>query len=152
MSKERVAIVKVVEQDIDAALERIARLLGGLESLIPRGSRVLVKPNFVFVPTDRGVTHPALVEAERKVAREQVQGKPENIVDKITEGRLRKYLEEVTLLGQAFVKDPDITVGRLIGDAGASVNRFMRLELGEGIEKKAENFADEVMAQVKGGR
>ena len=63
MSKERVAIVKVVEQDIDAALERIVRLLGGLGATIPSGSRVLVKPNFVFVPTDRGVTHPELVEA-----------------------------------------------------------------------------------------
>ena len=63
MSKERVAIVKVIEQDIDAALERIVGLLGGLEDLIPRGSRVLVKPNLVFAPTDRGITHPELVEA-----------------------------------------------------------------------------------------
>jgi uncharacterized protein (DUF362 family) len=63
MSKERVAIVKVVEQDIDAALERMAGLLGGLENLVSRGSRVLIKPNFVFPPTDRGVTHPELIEA-----------------------------------------------------------------------------------------
>jgi uncharacterized protein (DUF362 family) len=63
MSRERVAIVKVVEQDMDRALERIAGLLGGLKDLIPSGSRVLVKPNFVFSPTDRGITHPELVEA-----------------------------------------------------------------------------------------
>ena len=84
------------------------------------------------------------------VAQAETSGKPADIIEKMVQGRLQKYLAEVTLLGQAFVKDPDITVGRLIGDAGASVNRFMRLELGEGIEKKAENFAEEVMAQVRG--
>ncbi len=84
------------------------------------------------------------------VAQAETSGKPADIIEKMVQGRLQKYLAEVTLLGQAFVKDPDITVGKLIGDAGASVNRFMRLELGEGIEKKAENFAEEVMAQVRG--
>jgi len=77
-------------------------------------------------------------------------GKPEAIVDKIVEGRVRKYLEEVTLLGQAFVKDPDTTVEKLLKQAGAKVLRFARLEVGEGIDKRAENFADEVMAQVRG--
>jgi elongation factor Ts len=78
-------------------------------------------------------------------------GKPENIIDKMIEGRIRKFLGEITLLGQSFVKDPDQTVGQLLKDANASVLVFHRIELGEGIEKKAENFADEVMAQVKGG-
>jgi elongation factor Ts len=64
---------------------------------------------------------------------------------------MRKYLGEITLQGQPFVKDPDQTVGQLLQAAGASVVRFERLELGEGIEKKQENFAEEVMAQVKGG-
>jgi len=67
------------------------------------------------------------------------------------EGRLRKFLAEVTLLGQAFVKDPDRTVGQLLQDASAEVVRFARYEVGEGIEKKAENFAEEVMSQVRGG-
>jgi elongation factor Ts len=84
------------------------------------------------------------------IAQAETSGKPADIIEKMVQGRLQKYLAEVTLLGQAFVKDPDITVGRLLADAGASVNRFMRLELGEGIEKKAENFAEEVMAQVRG--
>jgi elongation factor Ts len=84
------------------------------------------------------------------VAQAETSGKPADIIEKMVQGRVQKYLAEVTLLGQAFVKDPDITVGRLLADAGASVNRFMRLELGEGIEKKAENFAEEVMAQVRG--
>lgn len=89
---------------------------------------------------------------EREIFRAQAleSGKPENIVDKIVEGRVRKYLEEVTLLGQAFVKDPDITVEKLLKQANARVRRFARMEVGEGIEKRAENFADEVMAQVRG--
>ncbi|MGA7979541.1 MAG: translation elongation factor Ts [Chromatiaceae bacterium] len=89
---------------------------------------------------------------EKEIFRVQAleSGKPENIVDKIVEGRVRKYLEEVTLLGQAFVKDPDITVEKLLKQAGAKVLRFVRLEVGEGVDKKEENFADEVMAQVRG--
>jgi elongation factor Ts len=67
------------------------------------------------------------------------------------EGRLRKYLAEVTLVGQPFVKDPDVTVGKLLAGKGASVTTFVRYEVGEGIEKKSENFAEEVMAQVQGG-
>jgi elongation factor Ts len=90
------------------------------------------------------------LEKERAIFRAQAleSGKPEDIVDKIIEGRMRKYLEEVTLLGQAFVKDPDQQVGKLLNQAGASVVRFVRLEVGEGIEKKTENFADEVKAQA----
>jgi len=65
-------------------------------------------------------------------------------------GRIKKFLKEITLLGQPFVKDPDQTVEQLLKGANASVVRFERLEVGEGIEKKSENFADEVMAQVKG--
>jgi elongation factor Ts len=63
---------------------------------------------------------------------------------------MRKYLEEVTLHGQAFVKDPDQSVAKLLSQAGASVVRFARLEVGEGIEKKTENFAEEVAAQARG--
>lgn len=66
-------------------------------------------------------------------------------------GRIKKYLKEVTLTGQPFVKDPDQTVGELLKKADASVVRFVRLEVGEGIEKKQEDFAEEVMAQVKAG-
>jgi len=84
-------------------------------------------------------------------AQARESGKPDNIIEKMIEGRIRKYLGEITLLGQSFVKDPDQSVGKLLDDAGASVVRFERVELGEGIEKKSENFADEVMAQVKGG-
>lgn len=93
-----------------------------------------------------------LVEKEREIFKVQAleSGKPENIVDKIVDGRVRKYLSEITLLGQAFVKDPDSTVEKLLSGAGAKVNGFKRFEVGEGIEKKQDSFADEVMAQVRG--
>ncbi len=89
---------------------------------------------------------------ERDIFRAQAleSGKPENIVEKMIEGRVRKFLEEVTLLGQPFVKDPDTSVEKLLKQAGAQVLRFARVEVGEGIEKRNENFADEVMAQVRG--
>jgi elongation factor Ts len=95
----------------------------------------------------------ALIAAEREIftAQARESGKPDNIIEKMIEGRIRKFLAEITLLGQQFVKDPDQTVGKLLNGAGAGVVRFERMELGEGIEKKAENFADEVLAQVKGG-
>ena len=92
------------------------------------------------------------LEKEKDILRAQAleSGKPADIVEKMLTGRIRKYLAEITLLGQSFVKDPDKTVETLLSDAGAKVNRFVRYEVGEGIEKKVENFADEVMAQVNG--
>ncbi len=91
------------------------------------------------------------LERERRILTEQAEqeGKPAEIVAKMVEGRLRKYLAEITLLGQPFVKDPDISIASLLKDKDASVNAFARLEVGEGIEKKQENFAAEVEAQVR---
>lgn len=92
-----------------------------------------------------------LLAKEREIYKAQVaeSGKPENIVEKIVEGRMRKYLEEVTLQGQPFVKDPEITVATLLARTGTKVLGFARLEVGEGIEKRSDNFAEEVMAQVR---
>ncbi len=78
-------------------------------------------------------------------------GKPADIIEKMVEGRIRKHLSSITLLGQDFVKDGDITVAKLLKQNGASVKSFVRLVVGAGIEKKVDNFADEVMQQVKGG-
>ena len=89
-------------------------------------------------------------EKEIFIAQAKESGKPDNIIEKMIEGRMRKYLSEITLLGQGFVKDPDMTVEKLLSSKGAEVVSFVRMEVGEGIEKKTENFADEVMAQVKG--
>jgi elongation factor Ts len=92
------------------------------------------------------------LDKEREIFRAQAldSGKPANIVEKMVDGRIRKFLEEVTLLGQPFVKDPDQTVEKLLKASGAEVRRFARVEVGEGIEKRNENFAEEVMAQVRG--
>jgi elongation factor Ts len=93
-----------------------------------------------------------VLEKEKDILRAQAleSGKPADIVEKMLTGRVRKYLAEITLLGQSFVKDPDKTVETLLADDGATVNNFVRYEVGEGIEKKQENFADEVMAQLGG--
>lgn len=77
-------------------------------------------------------------------------GKPAEIVEKMIGGRINKFLAEITLLGQPFIKDDSMTVGKLLSAKGNSVLRFARFEVGEGIEKKEENFAEEVMAQVRG--
>ena len=93
-----------------------------------------------------------LLEKEKEilVAQAQDSGKPMEIIEKMVEGRMRKFLSEITLVGQPFVKDPDQTVGQLLKAAGAEVTAYTRYEVGEGIEKKEEDFAAEVMAQVKG--
>ncbi len=95
---------------------------------------------------------PALIEKERNIFSAQAaeSGKPAEIVEKMVTGRIKKYLKEVTLLGQPFVKDPDQTIAQLLDKAGASVAGFVRYQVGEGIEKKNENFAEEVAAQMKG--
>jgi len=92
------------------------------------------------------------LERERRIFTEQAEtsGKPAEIVEKMVTGRVAKFLKEITLVGQPFVKDPDVSVGKLLAKAGAGVTQFVRYEVGEGIEKKADNFVEEVMAQVKG--
>jgi elongation factor Ts len=95
---------------------------------------------------------PTVIEKEKEIftAQAQESGKPAEIIEKMIGGRINKFLKEITLVGQPFVKDPDTTVEKLLKGAGATVVGFERFEVGEGIEKKQENFADEVMAQVKG--
>lgn len=93
----------------------------------------------------------AAIEREKQIYAEQASasGKPKEIVEKMVSGRINKYVNEITLLGQAFVKDPDLTVDKLLKRAGARVIRFDRYEVGEGVDKKKDDFAAEVMAQVK---
>jgi len=96
------------------------------------------------------------VEKERAIfiaqaaADPKLAGKPQDVLVKATEGKLRKFLGEITLLGQPFVKDDKQTVAQVLKAAGAKVTRYARYEVGAGIEKKQENFAEEVMAQVRG--
>lgn len=89
-------------------------------------------------------------ESEIFSAQARESGKPEEIVEKMISGKLQKFITEASLLEQPFVKDPEITVGKLLQEAGADVVQFVRYEVGEGIEKDVVDFADEVAAQVKG--
>ena len=127
----------------------LVRMTGGDEALardvamhIAASRPVCV--NETDVPAD-------LLEKEREIFSAQAaeSGKPAEIVARMVEGRIKKYLAEVTLLGQPFVKDPDTTVAKLLSSKGAQVEGFVRYEVGEGIEKKVENFAEEVMAQAR---
>lgn len=90
------------------------------------------------------------LEHEKSILTEQAQheGKPEKIVEKMVEGRLNKYKAEICLVDQPYVKDPDMTVEKYVSGQNATVNTFVRYEVGEGIEKKEENFADEVKSQA----
>lgn len=100
----------------------------------------------------------AIVEAEKEAQKQKAmeEGKPEAIAERIVEGRMDKFFSEICLLDQAFVKDPDKTVGQLLTELIAKIGenivirRFVRFERGEGIEKKEENFAEEVMKQING--
>lgn len=93
-----------------------------------------------------------LLDKERDIVATQARdsGKPENIIEKMIEGRMAKFVNEISLVGQPFVKDPDVTVEKLIKQAGASIEAFEFFEVGEGIEKAEDNFAEEVMAQARG--
>ncbi|AKG73781.1 translation elongation factor Ts [Salinicoccus halodurans] len=90
------------------------------------------------------------LDHEKEVLKQQAlnEGKPENIVDKMVEGRMRKYLEEICIVDQPFVKDSDQTVEQFLKSKGGTLKDFIRFEVGEGIEKREENFADEVLGQV----
>ena len=106
------------------------------------------KPNYVAeeqVPAET-------IEKEKEIflAQSAESGKPADIIEKMIAGQIKKFLAEVTLLGQPFIKDDKMTVGKLVSSKGNKVIRFIRFEVGEGIEKKEENFAEEVMAQVRG--
>jgi elongation factor Ts len=91
------------------------------------------------------------VEHERQVLTQQAlnEGKPEKIVEKMVEGRLGKYFEDVCVLDQTFVKNPDQKVRQFVESQGATIREFVRYEVGEGIEKREDNFAEEVMNQIK---
>ena len=93
-----------------------------------------------------------LLEREKAIFIEQAKesGKPDDIIEKMIVGRMKKFVNEVTLYGQSFVKDPDMTVGALVKSKSSEVESFVRYEVGEGIEKKEDNFVEEVMAQAQG--
>ena len=157
---ENVSIRRVITVTVDSGVigaykhgERIAVL-----AVLEGGDEALAKDIAMHVAATRPecVTEDqldaALLEREKAIFVEQAResGKPDNIIEKMIGGRMKKFVNEVTLYGQAFVKDPDTTVGALTKANDAEVVSFIRYEVGEGIEKKEENFADEVAAQMKG--
>ena len=106
------------------------------------------KPEYLdkeSVPEDRLAKEMEILKAQA-----MNEGKPEAIAEKIVQGRLGKFYSEICLVEQEFVKDPDIKVGKLVADKGAKIIRFARFEKGEGLEKREENFAEEVAKQIKG--
>jgi elongation factor Ts len=131
----------------------------GVLVAVQGGDEVLAKDIAMHVAASKPVALgpenvPAeLIAKEKEIYRAQAaeSGKPADIVEKMVSGRVNKFLKEVTLLGQPFVKNPDISVEQLLKEQAAKVSAFVRFEVGEGIEKKSDNFAEEVMAQVRGG-
>jgi elongation factor Ts len=134
-----------------ARIGAMVSLKGGDEELARDIAMHVAATNPICVD-ESGVPAETL-ESERRIFAEQAaqSGKPADIVEKMVTGRIAKFLKEVTLLGQPFVKDTDVSVGKLLKSSGAEVTGFVRYEVGEGIEKKEENFAEEVMNQVRQG-
>jgi elongation factor Ts len=132
-----------------ARIGSLVALQGGDEALARDLAMHVAAINPAYI--DIGDVPAETLEMQRGILAEQAKGekKPPDIIAKMVEGRLRKYLAEITLMGQPFVKDPDVTVEKLVKKSGAKVVQFVRYEVGAGIEKKQDDFVGEVMAQVK---
>ncbi len=132
-----------------ARIGAVVSLKGG-DAELARDIAMHVAATSPVCVTEDGVPAETL-ERERRIFAEQAaeSGKPPEIIEKMVNGRVAKYLKEITLVGQPFVKDPDVTIGKLLQGAGAEVTSFVRYEVGEGIEKKEENFAEEVAKQIE---
>jgi elongation factor Ts len=167
LDAEREALVQKIGENI--SLRRLATLSGSLVSAyVHAGSRIAVlvalkggnaelakdvamhiaavNPQFVS-PAD--VSQEVITkESEIIKAQPDMAGKPEQIVEKMIGGRIKKFLSEISLSEQAFVKNPEITVGKLVSSAGATVTGFIRFEVGEGIVKEEKDFAAEVAEQL----
>jgi elongation factor Ts len=127
----------------------LVALQGGDEALAKDLAMHVAAANPAYI--DANGVPAAVLDKEREILAEQSKGekKPPEIIAKMVEGRLRKFLAEITLVGQPFVKDEDTTVEKLLKKANASVVQFVRYAVGDGIEKKQDDFVGEVMAQVK---
>ena len=128
----------------------LVELVGGDEVLAKDIAMHVAASNPVCIGDDDVPAELVDKEREVQIAQAEKSGKPAEIVEKMVSGRLRKFIAEITLAGQPFVKDPDKSVGKLLEENGAKVKSFVRYEVGEGIEKKETNFAEEVMAQARG--
>ena len=128
----------------------VAALEGGSEDLARDVAMHIAAVNPMVVSGDDVPAEIVQKEKDIFTAQAKESGKPAEIIEKMIGGRIRKFLDEVALLGQSFVKNPDVTVEQLVKQHNAQVVGFIRLDVGEGIEKKKEDFATEVMNQLKG--
>jgi len=157
---ENIQVRRFIRADTDGTLGAylhggkigvLVNLDGGDEELARDLAMHIAALNPEFVSADDVPAEVVAHEKEILIAQAASSGKPAEIIEKMVTGRLRKHLSGITLHGQPFVKDGDVTVEKLLQQKSASVNAFDRLAVGEGIEKKEENFAEEVMQQVTGG-
>ena len=131
----RIGVLAAIKNGDDTLAKDIAMHIAASRPMVVNSSQV---------PADA-------IENEREIftAQARESGKPQDIIAKMIEGRITKFIDEVSLVGQPFVKDPNKKVGQLIKEKNAEVQSFIRFEVGEGIEKKEDNFVEEVMAQVR---
>jgi len=127
----------------------IVQLKGGDKSLAKDLALHIIANNPTVISADKIAEQILAKEREIIMAQSQGSGKPQAVIDKMVEGRLNKFRDEMSLLGQAFIKDSNIRVEQLLENSGAKVVSFVRFSVGEGIEKPTEDFAEAVMAQVK---
>ena len=128
----------------------IVEIEGGSEELAKDIAMHIAASRPLFINEDQISQEILDKEKEIYTAQAQESGKPADIVEKMVEGRLNKFIKEITLLGQPFVKDPEKSIEKILKSSNAKVLSFIRYEVGEGIEKRADNFAEEVMSQAKG--
>lgn len=128
----------------------VVAITGGDDELIKDLAMHIAAANPEYIAEENVPAAQLEKEKEILIAQAQDSGKPAEIIEKMVGGRIRKYLAEITLKGQPFVKDPDMTVEKLLNAKNANVVEFVRFEVGEGIEKKEDNFVEEVMAQARG--
>jgi len=128
----------------------VAEIEGGNEELAKDIAMHIAASKPLYI--DENNVAEEILDKEREIymAQAQESGKPAEIIEKMVEGRIKKYIKEITLLGQSFVKDPEQSIEKILKSAEAKVISFIRYEVGEGIEKRSDNFAEEVMSQAKG--
>lgn len=157
LSLRRVAVVEKTDEDnfgaylhLGGRIAVLSVIKGGNEEIAKDVSMqaAAMKPQYVFkedVPAE-------VVEKEKEILKTQAmeEGKPAEIAEKMVNGRINKFYKEICLEEQDFVKDSDMTVGAFVKSKNGSIINMVRFEVGEGIEKKEENFAEEVMNQIKG--
>jgi elongation factor Ts len=131
----RIGVLVAMKNGNDTLAKDVAMHIAAIKPLVVSGDQVSADQ----------------IAMERKIftAQARESGKPDAIIEKMIEGRINKFIDEVSLLGQPFVKNPDIKIQQLLKEQNAEVLSFVRWEVGEGIEKKVDNFVEEVMAQAR---